>query len=75
MLVLIAEGALGMVGAAGPIWGVGPRVGPIPGVPTPGGPIGGIPGRRPLPVPTAVTKACVSAILCVGCIPKIYNAP
>lgn len=68
MLVLIAEGALGIVGAAGPR-GAGPR-GPIPGVPTPGGPIVGIPGLRPLPIPTAVTRACVSAMLCVGCIPE-----
>lgn len=63
MLVLIADGALGIVGAEGPIWGVGPRAGPMPGAPTPGGKLGGIPGRSPFPVPTAVTNAWVSAML------------
>lgn len=71
IFVLIAEGALGMVGADGPSCGAGPRDGPILGAPTPDATIEGMPGRSPFPVPTAVTNACVSAILWVGCIPGL----
>lgn len=54
----MVDGALGIVAVAGPICGEGPR-GPMPAAPTPGGMLD-MPGLSPLPVPTAVTRACVS---------------